>query len=305
LPICLACGEPVSERWATGLDEEYLTTKDVFAYYRCSHCQALSIDPVPRDQLSRIYPPNYYSFDEKVTGSLAFKAKDWLDQRFYRGFLSKLSQPQINVLDIGGGRGMQLSSLKTADPRIAHTAIVDLDEKAGESARQQGHEYFCGRFEDYSPSRTFDVILMLNLIEHVDNPGDLLRKAQSLLSPDGIVLIKTPNTDSLDARLFRHRNWGGYHCPRHWVLFNRSNLEALVERAGLRVHYFQYTQGAPFWTTSAMFALSRHGWIRVSRERPVPKHPLYPILNIAFASLDILRGAFAKTSQMQLILKRE
>src|SRR5215831_10872581 len=207
MPTCLACGGPASERWAAGLDEEYLTTKDVFAYYKCG-CGVLSIDPVPRDQLSQIYPPNYYSFDEQVTGSLAFKAKDWLDQRFYKRFFSRLSQSQINVLDIGGGSGTQLTSLKKVDPRITHTAIIDLDEKAGESARQRGHEYFCGRFEDYSPSRTFDVILMLNLIEHVDNPEELLRKAHSVLSPDGIVLIKTPNTDSLDARLFRNRNWG-------------------------------------------------------------------------------------------------
>ena len=53
-----------------------------------------------------------------------------------------------------------------------------------------------------------------------------------------------------------------------------------------------------------MFALIRRGWIHVSRERPVPKHPLYPIFNVAFASLDLLRGTVAKTSQMQLILKR-
>jgi SAM-dependent methyltransferase len=304
LPACLACGDPASERWAYGRDEEYLTTQDVFTYFRCRSCGVLSIDPVPRGQLSLIYPPNYYSFDEQITESLVFKVKDWLDQRFYKGFLAKLSQSRINLLDIGGGSGSQLTALKKMDPRIAHTAIVDLDEKAGESARRQGHEYFRGRFEDYSPGGTFDVILMLNLIEHVDNPGELLRKAHSMLSPDGIVLVKTPNTNSWDARLFRNRNWGGYHCPRHWVLFNRENLESLVERAGLKVHYFQYTQGAPFWTTSAMFAMHRHGWIRVSRERPVPKHPLYPILNMAFASFDLVRGMAAKTSQMQLILKR-
>ena len=77
-----------------------------------------------------------------------------------------------------------MSSLRTIDPRIAHTAIVDLDQKAGESARRQGHEYFCGRFEDYAlPAGLFDVILMLNLIEHVDNPGELLRRAHDLLTP--------------------------------------------------------------------------------------------------------------------------
>lgn len=302
--ICLACGGSASEKWADGVDQEYLTTADAFSYYKCVDCGALSIDPVPRDRLSQIYPPNYYSFDEKVTGSLVFRAKDWLDQRLYRRFLSELSPSQLSVLDVGGGSGAQLTSLRKADPRIARTAVVDLDEEAGESAIRQGHEYFCGRFEDYSPNGTFDVILMLNLIEHVDNPGELLRKAHRLLAPNGIVVVKTPNTDSLDARLFRNRNWGGYHCPRHWVLFNRENLEALAKRAGLGVHYFRYSQGAPFWTTSTMFAMSRNGWIRISRERPIPKHPLYPVLNVIFAALDMVRGKVARTSQMQLILKR-
>lgn len=303
-PTCLACGACKSEKWAEGSDEEYLTTTDVFSYYKCGACGALSIDPVPRDQLSRIYPPNYYSFDEKVTGSWSSRAKDWLDQRFYRKFLSGLAPSRLDVLDVGGGSGTQLTLLRRTDARIAYTAVVDLDQKAGESARRQGHEYFCGRFEDYSPSCTFDVILMLNLIEHVDNAGELLRKAHSLLSPHGIVIIKTPNTDSLDARLFRDRNWGGYHCPRHWVLFNRENMTAAVERAGFKIHYFRYTQGAPFWTMSILFALSRKGWIHVSRERPIPRHPLFPVLSVAFAALDLVRSHVAKTSQMQLILKR-
>ncbi len=144
---------------------------------------------------------------------------------------------------------------------------------------------------------------MLNLIEHVDNPGELLLKARSLLSPDGVVLVKTPNIDSLDARLFRHKNWGGYHCPRHWVLFDRDNFESLVKRSGLRVEHHRYTQGAPFWTTSLLYALSRNGWIRVSRDRPVPKHPLYPILNVTFGSIDLLRSMVSKTSQMQVVLR--
>jgi 2-polyprenyl-3-methyl-5-hydroxy-6-metoxy-1,4-benzoquinol methylase len=298
----LACGGAATELWAEGRDEEYLTTDDRFNYYKCDACGVLSIDPVPRDRLNQIYPPNYYSFDDEVTESLAFRVKDWLDQRFYRGFLSKLTQKQINVLDVGGGTGAQLSSLRKADARITHTAIVDLDERAGQAARGRGHDYFCGRFQDYAPNRMFDVILMLNLIEHVDNPGELLYKARSILSEQGIVLIKTPNTDSLDARLFRYKNWGGYHCPRHWVLFNRENLETLVEKSGLKVRHFQYTQGAPFWTTSTMFAMSRHKWISITPSRPVPRHSLYPILNVAFAALDIGRGAISKTSQMQLIL---
>ena len=303
MPRCLACGHDDADRWAEAADEEYYTTTDRFGYYRCNRCKVLFIDPVPRDRLNEIYPANYYSFNETLTKSLIFRVKDWLDQRFFKRFICKLPQAQIDVLDVGGGTGSQLSALKNMDGRIRHTAIVDLDEKAGEVARQRGHEYFCGRFESYETERKYDLILMLNLIEHVDNPKVLLAKARGLLSPQGILIIKTPNTDSLDARLFRHGNWGGYHCPRHWVLFDRETFEGVIREANLKIREFHYTQGAAFWTTSLLFALARKKFIRVSRERPVPTHPLYRILNMGFAGFDMLRGIFFKTSQMLVVLE--
>lgn len=303
-PICLCCGHDRNSVWARGRDEEYFTTEDEFDFLRCAKCGALFIHPVPEDRLQEIYPPNYYSFDTGVTDSLVFKVKDRLDQRFFKKFISGLSHDRIAVLDVGGGSGLQLSTLKKTDPRIDRTVVVDLDEQAGNTARALGHEYFQGRFEDYFSAQPFEVILMLNLVEHVANPGKMLATAASLLSPGGIVIIKTPNTDSLDARLFRHKNWGGYHCPRHWVLFNRENFTALANRSGLKVKHFTYTQGAPFWTASILYGLARKGRIRVSKDRPVPQHPLYGPLNALFAMFDLARGVFAKTSQMIVILHR-
>jgi 2-polyprenyl-3-methyl-5-hydroxy-6-metoxy-1,4-benzoquinol methylase len=301
---CLACGHVGSSHWAEASDEEYFTIPDRFSYLRCDRCAALFIEPVPRNSLTEIYPKNYYSFDERVTKSWLFGLKDWLDRRFFRQFVRGLKHEQINVLDIGGGSGIQLSSFSKVDRRVARTVIVDIDAKAGAAARERGHDFFCGRIEDYVTTDLFEVILMLNLIEHVDDPGKLLCKALGLLAPQGILIVKTPNTDSLDARLFRHHNWGGYHCPRHWVLFNRENLAALAAQCGLNIRYFHYTQGAPFWTTSIMFALGRKKWIDISRTRPVPSHPLYPLLNAGFAAFDMIRGLFAKTSQMFVILDR-
>ena len=110
--------------------------------------------------------------------------------------------------------------------------------------------YFLGRIEEYQPDTEFDLILALNLIEHVANPLEVMTKLKDCLSTPGMVLVKTPNIDSLDHRLFRHKNWGGYHCPRHWTLFDRESFLNLASEAGLRVTYFAYTQGAPFWAWS-------------------------------------------------------
>jgi SAM-dependent methyltransferase len=181
---------------------------------------------------------------------------------------------------------------------------VDFDDSAEVAARALGHEYVRGRIEDASVDGPFDIILLLNLIEHVQDPLAVLRRARSLLSAAGRLVIKTPNHRSLDARLFRERNWGGYHCPRHWVIFTRESFEQIARSAGLRVVSSSYTQGAPFWTVSVLAWLEEHGAVRITTDRPAWMHPLYAPLAAGFAAIDFARGAAAPLSQMTFSLAR-
>jgi 2-polyprenyl-3-methyl-5-hydroxy-6-metoxy-1,4-benzoquinol methylase len=300
-PPCLACGSTDSELWAVAHDIEYATTSDAFDYRRCRACNVLFIDPVPADRLSEIYPSNYYSY-ASPGGSPVHAIKTWLDRRFFRGLLAKLKAPQLRVLDVGGGAGWELRALRESDPRVHATQVVDLDPGAQALALANGHGYFCGRIEDFETSERFDLVVLLNLIEHVRDPEQVMRKVGSLLAPGGLVLVKTPNYDALDARLFRHHDWAGLHCPRHWVLFTKRSFETLARRAGLRIQEASYTQGAPFWTASALGWLAANGAVHVSRDRPVFYHPLFGVLAALFAALDFMRRPFAKTSQMFFVL---
>jgi 2-polyprenyl-3-methyl-5-hydroxy-6-metoxy-1,4-benzoquinol methylase len=241
---CLACGSADAATWATARDVEYVTSPDTFQYLHCQGCGVLFIDPVPRARLAEIYPSNYYSF-APGNGGIAVRVKEWLDGRMFRKLLRKLPDRELAVLDVGGGAGRQLDVVRRVDARVRDTQIVDLDPEAAALATASGHQFHCGRIEDFTSSRTFDLVLMLNLIEHVADPAGVLSRMRELLSPGGILLLKTPNWDAWDARLFRHASWAGYHCPRHWVLFTRPSLTAMVERAGLKVASFAYTQGAP------------------------------------------------------------
>jgi 2-polyprenyl-3-methyl-5-hydroxy-6-metoxy-1,4-benzoquinol methylase len=300
---CGACGHPATEHFATARDVEYFTSDDVFNYVRCERCGSLSLEHPPVGKLAEIYPPNYYSF-QPVEKSLALSIKDALDKRLFRWCLVKLPKRPIAVLDVGGGVGYQLNLIRDLDSRVEATTVVDLDPEAETVAKKQGHEYFHGRIEDYRPTRAYDFILALNLIEHVANPSDVLLKIRDCLTPEGMVLIKTPNIDSLDARLFRHRNWGGFHCPRHWVLFDKSSFLSIAERAGLRPIRFKFTQGAPFWAVSILAALQARGIINLGTSRPAYRHPLYKVLIALFGGFDLLRSPFAAPSQMFCILRR-
>lgn len=294
---CLACGAKEVESWAVASDVEYLTSADPFPYVRCKQCNALSIGEVPNDRLAEIYPDTYYSFSEDRL-SLAERGKQWLDRRMFRKLFREMKGESLSALDVGGGTGWLLKQARQVEPRLGHTAVVDIDAKAREGAEKLGHSFHLGRIETFESERRYDLILLLNLIEHVEDPVGVLAKMRDLLAPGGRILAKTPNYDSLDARIFRNRSWGGYHCPRHWVIFTPESFGRAVERAGLKLERIQLTQGAPFWAVSALEWLDRHEFVKITREQPMCRHPLFGPLLAIFAAVDILRSPFSRTSQM-------
>ena len=299
---CRVCGSSEIEHWATAHDVEYRTSDAAFDYRRCSTCGLLFLDPPPTDRLDEIYPANYYAYvDDEI--SAVERVKRLFDGRRLRRLLRQLPGDALRILDVGGADGSMLTLARQADPRVHLTQIVDIDAGAEASARRRGHEYFHGSIDEFAAPDRYDLVLLLNVLEHTADPGAVLAKLRDLLVPGGIVLVQTPNTDSLDARLFRHRDWGGYHCPRHWMLFERHSITRVAVEAGLHVQRFSYTQGAPFWTVSVLAELARRGRARITPSRPVVEHPLFSALNAVFGAFDLVRAfAGAKTSQMILEL---
>ena len=300
---CLNCGSKDSEHWATARDVEYRTSDDDFEYRRCGSCDVVFITDPPRDRLGEIYPSNYYSYTSGEP-SLIDRVKHSLDRRALRCVAAGIPGDSLRVLDVGGGVGMMADAMRAADPRVRSTAVVDLDETARDEAERRGHDFVRSRIEDFSAGDAkFDVILAYNLIEHVDAPREVLHAFRSLITPEGRVVIKTPNIDSLDARLFRHRSWGGLHCPRHWVLFNEASLRAACESAGFDVQQFSYTQGAPFWAVSLVSAAESRRLVRRAQRTPIAELRSYRAALAVAAPLDLVRAKVAKTSQVVTVLK--
>ncbi len=301
---CPVCKQKNISTWSVAKDYEYFSVEEEFTYYGCGDCGTIFIHPVPVNQLKKIYPSNYYSFTNK-SKNIVVKLKEWLDKRFFKKILKKIPVSEISVLDIGGGTGWMPDVLKKTDDRINFTQIVDIDEKAKNIAEGNGHSYFEGTIETFNNDKKFHLILMLNLIEHVADPVSVLQKAQALLAPGGIIVIKTPNTDSWDARLYKKSYWGGLHCPRHWVIFSEKSFRLLLQSTSLKIKKLKYTQGAPFWAFSIIAALHRRKIVRISVQRPIIFHWLFAPISAIFAVFDFIRRPFAKTSQMFILLGKE
>jgi 2-polyprenyl-3-methyl-5-hydroxy-6-metoxy-1,4-benzoquinol methylase len=298
---CPLCASSCVDFYAQSEDEEYCTELGTFEFYKCGKCDILFISPMPVEQLDKIYPKNYYSFTQ-MRRNVVTRVKEWLDVANFRRVCSGIPGDNLVALDVGGGTGWLLDKVKTADARFTATWVADIDPGARAIAEKAGHRYALGPFEQFAPEVSFDLILMLNLIEHVADPVAILQHAATVLKPGGRIFIKTPNFDALDARIFHNHYWGGFHTPRHFVLFNERSIRRSCEASGLYVVDFHYTQGAPFWSTSVLGLLHTAGLIKISRERPMIYHPLMPLLEAIFAAFDFARKPFSKLSQMELVL---
>lgn len=299
---CLACGSLDVTHWATARDIEYHALPDSFDYVRCDACGTLSIVDPPVARLAEIYPANYYSFSETGLSPIE-RVKQWFDRRQFKALFGGVKGQKLAALDVGGGAGWLLTLAKSVEPRLRDTTVVDLDAAAEARARAAGHDFFLGPVESFETTKRFDVIFMLNLIEHVADPVAVLAKMRTLLAPGGVIFVKTPNHDSIDARLFRNQSWGGLHCPRHWVIFTPESFSRAATSAGLSVATSALTQGAPFWTVSALDFLARRKLIRIDAQRPMVAHPLFGPLSAGFAAFDMLRGGLMRTSQMFVTLR--
>lgn len=142
----------------------------------------------------------------------------------------------LRVLDLGCGSGFLCEHAVQAEARSV--CGIDLVEPKGIS---QSRWQFCQvdlDAVDWSTKvlqieEAWDLILAFDILEHVRSPYDFLRNIQSLLSPQGKLVLTTPNTASWE-RLLRPRSWSGATDPQHKCLFNRYSLQFLVDRAGLQ-----------------------------------------------------------------------
>lgn len=112
----------------------------------------------------------------------------------YHDFFVKRIQPEEQVLDIGCGYGSLAYDI--AAKAKAHVVGIDLNPQNIEKARQKfGHpniEYYVGdALGKDLPEKTFDVVVLSNVLEHLPERSEFLKKVQATIQPKRI-LIRVP-----------------------------------------------------------------------------------------------------------------
>ena len=85
-----------------------------------------------------------------------------------------------------------------------------------------------------TPWNGFDIVASFHVIEHVDSPRRFIAAATEKLKPGGLLVIETPNIDSLPFKILKSR-WRQF-IPEHYYFFTQKTISRLLSDHGLRVH---------------------------------------------------------------------
>jgi SAM-dependent methyltransferase len=201
----------------------------------CPECGLAFADPQPSDdELGAIYDEHYYEQFGFASGPHANNGGLERMKRATYARMLAVARPEVQsstgrLLDVGCGVGFSL--LAAAE---AGFEALGLDPLApADPAERPGRHIARGTLETFSDERGFDVVSMIDVIEHVRDPVATLARAGALLAPGGVLLLATNDSSSFGARLLGPR-WTHYHRAHLWF-FTPRTLGEMAEQAGLEV----------------------------------------------------------------------
>jgi 2-polyprenyl-3-methyl-5-hydroxy-6-metoxy-1,4-benzoquinol methylase len=192
------------------------------------------------EQDSMAYRPGFAYFDDNVT-----LLKAMLEQITRR--TAHLSP--VRLLSLGVGHRLVVKGLAAAfEGRLARHVIVEGSADIIELFEQdpdspQGVELVRAYFESFDTEERFDIIEMGFVLEHVEDPGLILRRFKAFLAPQGRMMIAVPNAHSLH-RLIGHQAGllddlqalsEADRLLGHRRYFTPGQLQSLIEDCGLEV----------------------------------------------------------------------
>jgi SAM-dependent methyltransferase len=215
-----------------------------YSLVRCPNCKLRYINPQPSDhELQKFYAE--FERDDRWRGD----GEEAFDRAICRIIMRYKAGG--SVLDIGSSRGNFLIAMKAAGFSVFG---VEPSLNNSEFARRvNGIPTFTGSVEDFlsaPPDKKFEVITLLNVLEHVRVPKQVLGGLRNLLASQGVLVLIVPDA-RLHAFLGQSRKALGFSDPfwmntpihplvafdppHHLWSFDPRTLRLLVETCNFRL----------------------------------------------------------------------
>jgi len=179
---------------------------------------------------------------------------------------------KADILDIGCGTGMMLQALK------AYGSVWGLDKSteaiAYTKSKVPDAHLTLGSFPDQIPEKQFDIVTVLDVLEHIESDTHAIKALNSLLKPEGIAIITVPAYQSL---------WTAHDdINEHKRRYTAPELTKKIHDSGLQIQKISYYDTFLFLPIVAAKLAKR---ILRDQKPHITATPLSDIINIPLRSI--------------------
>jgi SAM-dependent methyltransferase len=196
--------------------------------YRCERCGTVAQPSLPRGEalleLYRHMRDEHYLDEEEGRRATARRLLDEIAKQAPRG----------RLLDVGCGHGLLLDEARRRGYEVEGLELsLQASAHARDALRLTVHARTLDDLVAEPEPPRYDVIVLADVSEHLDDPSAAIDHCAALLEPDGVLCLVTPDPGSRTARI-AGAGWWGY-LPAHTYLLPRRTLREVLERHGLAV----------------------------------------------------------------------
>ncbi len=202
---------------------------------RCRDCGYVFAHLFDEDTLFRAYAEDYYASaeDPRIGRKIQNGAPVWAG--VCRTLERRIPRPK-RLLDIGAGTGGFLMEFHRRHPQVELFAIESASAARAHLISKLPQIRFPAddAMKLHDISEFFDLVVLLQTLEHVYAPDRLCRAIYNRLNAGGAAFITVPNLHSFRVLLKKTRDGLNLSNRTHLQFFSKGSLERLLKNAGFR-----------------------------------------------------------------------
>ncbi|GJQ05451.1 methyltransferase [Capnocytophaga canimorsus] len=212
--------------------KDYSISQEIFKLIYQPELDLYQTTPLPQN-LSKYYESDVYishTDSKKTLFDKVYQAVKNINFKSKIRIISKYKKQKIQLLDIGAGTGDFVLSCK----KQMHWEAIGIEPN--EKARQLAEKKQIRLLENYDDlkEKSFDVITLWHVLEHIPDLENEIQKINSLLKEDGILIVAVPNYKSWDAQHYK-QFWAAYDVPRHLWHFSKTSIQKIFTQKGFQL----------------------------------------------------------------------
>lgn len=205
-------------------------------YFECENCSLVYCSPILEEKEKEVLYEHFRDIEfrrenkeeyfRRITSLPSQESENYEKCKFLENHIPQRGE----ILDVGCGAGVFLYTFQKYFPRW-ETFGIEPTPGFADFAKKEGIRVDYGYLTEKSYDQTFELISLIHVLEHIDDPKPVLQMLKKYLNKKSVLYIESPSVKDIGYLPSSHDR---FMC-QHEVIFSREVLEQILKEQGYNI----------------------------------------------------------------------